>query len=306
MVVLGDNYYNGGNAVINYEYRLDNGSYTSIGLNTSYTITSLVNGRYYVLYVRARNNAGPSLDISALIYSRTTPTAPVITNVTPNDGYGVVSFNPPDSSGGAIITNYEYTLDLINYTSIGADGLANQYFTINGLTNGTSYSVILIAQNEAGYSPLSNSYVFVPRTVPNPPTIDTITLKDRSVDISLGLPSYDGGNTITGYEYVLNGGSNYVDVGNTLFFTISALVNGQYYIVRVRSRNAAGPSADVSSSFIPRTVPSAPTISSYTLNDRSVYFVFIAPDSSGGNAIVNYEYSINNWTNTTIVSADDT
>jgi len=308
---FGAGYSNGGNAITNYEYRLDNGSYNNILLNSTYTITSLTNGQYYILYVRAINAAGPSPDISAITYPRTIPNAPTITNVTLNDKYGVVYFNTPDSSGGAVITNYDYTLDSVNYTTIGGAGLTNQYFTIstyNGsnLNNGTEYTVKMRAQNEAGFSALSSAYTFIPRRIPYAPSISDITLKNRSVDFSLTAPISNGGNAITNYEYVLDAGTVYTNMGNTLQYTIADLSNGQYYLIRVRARNAAGPSPDVSSSFIPRTVPSAPTISSYTLNDRSVMIVFVASDSSGGNTITNYEYSINNWANSTNISVNDT
>ena len=76
-------------------------------------------------------------------------------------------------------------------------------------------------------------------------------------------------------------------------FTIAGLSNATSYGVFVRAINAAGPSP--ASSVVagtPRTVPSAPAISTVALDTGAVSVSFVV-GSNGGSAITNIEYSIN-------------
>ena len=47
-----------------------------------------------------------------------TPTAPTIDSIVPGDGQAIITFTP-GADNGSSITNYEYSLDGINYTAIG-------------------------------------------------------------------------------------------------------------------------------------------------------------------------------------------
>lgn len=78
--------------------------------------------------------------------------APVLTDITPANGQLTVAFTQ-GSDGGADIEDYKYSVGA-GFVSAGA---TSSPFTITGLTNGTSYDVVLKAVNSAGDSLASNT-----------------------------------------------------------------------------------------------------------------------------------------------------
>ena len=83
----------------------------------------------------------------------TVPNAPTINTVTAGDGQLTVAFTQ-GSNGGAAIEDYKYS---INGASFVSAGTTSSPITITGLTNGTSYDVVLKAVNSAGDSLASNT-----------------------------------------------------------------------------------------------------------------------------------------------------
>ena len=88
--------------------------------------------------------------------------------------------------------------------------------------------------------------------VPSAPTIAGITSGNGQLSVAFTPPVSNGGATITGYEYTLDGGVNWLTPSpavTTSPLVITGLVNGQAYSVRLRALNSAGagdPSAAVS------------------------------------------------------------
>jgi hypothetical protein len=80
----------------------------------------------------------------------------------------IISFSPPTSDGGALITSYTVTSAPGGVTAVGS----SSPITISGLTTGTTYTFTVTATNSAGTGPASsatNSIVasapFVPGTI---------------------------------------------------------------------------------------------------------------------------------------------
>ncbi len=144
----------GGSAVTDYEYRLDGGSWTSLGTTVSpATISGLTNGTLYGVEVRAVNVAGPGpASNSVEATPRTTPGAPTLDSATAGDGSIAVVWTPPGSDGGSAVTDFEFRLDGGSWTSLGT---TVSPATISGLTNGTLYGVEVRAVNVAGAGPAS-------------------------------------------------------------------------------------------------------------------------------------------------------
>lgn len=80
----------------------------------------------------------------------TTATAPTALSATAGDGEVEVSFTAPANTGGAAITNYEYSTDGGTTWTAFSPAVTTSPVTISGLTNGTSYSVSLRALNIVG------------------------------------------------------------------------------------------------------------------------------------------------------------
>lgn len=91
----------------------------------------------------------------------TVPEAPTITSTLPGDGQVTVTWAAPAFDGGSAITGYRLTAAPGGATS--AVGAATLVATVTGLTNGTSYSLRVVAINAVGDSPSSASSTAVPR-----------------------------------------------------------------------------------------------------------------------------------------------
>jgi subtilisin-like proprotein convertase family protein/endonuclease/exonuclease/phosphatase family metal-dependent hydrolase len=88
--------------------------------------------------------------------------------------------------------------------------------------------------------------------VPSAPTITSIASGNGQLSVAFTPPVSNGGATITGYQYSLDGGMSWLTPSPTVAtspLVITGLVNGQSYPVRLRAVNSAGagdPSAAVS------------------------------------------------------------
>ena len=142
------------------------------------------------------------------VAAATAPDAPTGLSATPGDGRATISFTP-GSNNGAAITNYEYSLDGGSYTALDP-ATPDSPITIEGLTNGTSYSITLRAINSVGSSVAGSAAVEVTpvaaATPPDAPTGLLATPGDGQATISF-TPGADNGSPITGYRYIKDDGS---------------------------------------------------------------------------------------------------
>jgi len=146
----------GGSAITNYEYSTNGGtSFTAFSPADSaspVTITGLSNGTTYSVKLRAVNAMGHSAASATLsvVVPAVVPVAP--SSLTSNN-VGTKSFRisfSPGSTGGSAITNYEYSLNGGSTFTAFSPAVTSSPVTISGLSNGTTYSVILKAVNAVG------------------------------------------------------------------------------------------------------------------------------------------------------------
>ncbi|MCL2279248.1 MAG: fibronectin type III domain-containing protein [Oscillospiraceae bacterium] len=107
--------------------------------------------------------------------------------------------------------------------------------------------------------------VFIPPIRPDPPLPLTATPGDGQVTLNWGVPAFDGGSPITGYEirwrWSDDGGTTWMapgpwtDVGNVLTSTVTGLVNNVPHEFEVRAVNIAGPGSVAGISATPRPLP---------------------------------------------------
>ena len=158
-------------------------------------------------------------------------------------------------SGGAEVTHYEYEQDVSGrWISTGSTDTST---TVTGLTNGQSYTFRVRAVNSAGASAASGSQSATPTTTePDAPEGLSFTPGDGQVTLRWRPPGNDGGDTITHYEYELDGSGTWISTGSTATrHTVTGLNNGQTYTFRVRAVNALGNGAVVTL----QATPSPPT-----------------------------------------------
>ena len=288
---------NGGNAITNYWYSLDQySSYVSMEISTPrlYTVPNLTNGNAYTIYLKASNAAGNTFIASNdIAIPRTVPSEPIITHVILGNTTIDISFNAPSSDGGNAITDYRYSFfpDSSYNDSVGSSPTR---FPITDLSNGKPYTIYMKAYNAAGNTVLSSNVVAIPRTVPDAPQIKAVTFGNTIIDISFGAPLTDGGNAITNYWYSFFPDSSYnpMNTSSPTTYRVSGLRNGTSYTIYLKASNAAGNTVTATSvTAIPKTFPGAPIINTATPGNASITISFSAPEDNGGNAITGYSYS---------------
>ncbi|GEM_PF-684803 len=232
----------------------------------------------------------------------TTPGAPSSVSAVAGNGSAAISFTPPASNGGALITGYTVTSSPGGLTASGT----GSPIAVTGLTNGTAYSFTVTATNTVGTSPASSPSASVtpsaPITVPEAPFNLLATGIDGQALLSWDAPASDGGAAISDYMVF------YRELGSTIWLqyndglstlqsaTIPDLTNGTTYEFFVRASNSVGVSPD-SNSFAatpvapeapPATAPAAPQTVTAIAGDGSAVVSFTPPTSDGGAAITGY------------------
>ncbi len=301
---------NGGSAVTGYTATAYTSSAGTTAVGTPCTtaalscpVTGLTNGTTYFIGVVATNAAGsgPVSNPLQAVTAIARPAAPTLTGITVGDSFVSVSF-AAGSAGGDPITSYQYSLDG-GTTWTTAVGTASP-LTIDGLTDGTSYTVSLRAVSAAGPGAVStNTETGTPYTYPSAVSTSTIfaNAENGQVAVSWTVPA-NGGSAITEAQATafssLTGGTQQgstcttttlLAVGDTTSCTITGLTNGTTYYVSIQSENAAGWS-DRSSPRVPAQPgldPGAVSAVTGVAGDGRVALSW-TPGSTGGGPITNY------------------
>ena len=223
------------------------------------------------------------------------------------DGELTVAWDAPLGNGGSTITGYkvqwkEETTPNWNSPSEEADDASP--YTIENLTNGTTYDVHVLAVNDVGDSPPSGDVEGTPSTRPKPPTITNITHGHRKLTVTWTAPTDEdtGGSDITGYIVQWKWGTNdystsYQATPPASPYEITSLTNGTLYTVRVFAVNESYPDdpSDKSNEMTgtPSTVPQPPTDVTITeFGDESLTVSWTAPtgiEGTGGSPITGFK-----------------
>ncbi len=182
-------------------------------------------------------------------------------------------------------------------------------YTIPSLTNGTEYTVRVIAtRTGADDGPPSDEMTGTPRVPPPPPPPPVTDLAQvMGVGVAPGnarlVVNWTAVDNATGYTVQWTSGSQGyntgdrqapVTSGSTTSYTIPGLTTGMEYTVRVSATRTGAtdgpPSAEVKGT--PFTTPGVPQHLSGVPGDEQVMLTWDAPSSDGGSAILRYEYAI--------------
>ncbi|MBU6143886.1 MAG: fibronectin type III domain-containing protein [Acidobacteria bacterium] len=298
---------NGGSAITSYEAVAQPGgnSCATGGTGTSCTISPLTNGTAYSISVYASNDAGGGevATYNELVTPRTLTSSPTITNINPGDKQLTVNWRAPSSNGGSPVTTYTATAMPGAATCTAVAPATN--CTILGLSNGSVYSVTVIATNPAGDSVPSSSVNSSPVTIPGKPTISAVEPGNNSMLVRWRAPSSTGGATVSTYTVTASpGGNSCSTTGAVLFCTITGLDNGTTYAFTVTATNSAGTgSASASYNGVPATSPNSPRNVTATPISQGLTVSWSAPSYDGGTAVTGYQATVRSTGDTCITNA---
>ena len=258
----------GGSAITSHQYRYNRnsgsfGNWTTIansaanGANaTSFTVTGLsaVNNALttFEFEVRAINDNGNGAESDpAATATIDVPDNIALSMATVGNRQVTLTWSTPNNNGSAIL-RYQYwvydnvteTFVVPENTTIPNSDADTTSFTITGLTNGVTYTVVIKAVNTVG-APDDDPGSYTPMA--GPPGKPSVTVQSRvaALYVSWTLDD-DGGSNITEYQVQWKSGAQTFDssrqqAGLTATNTrIETLINGIEYDVRVRAMNSAG------------------------------------------------------------------
>lgn len=172
--------YNGTSTIISYSAISNPGNVTASGAASPLTVSGLTNGVAYTFTVTATNGDGtgaPSAPTNMVI-PKSAPDAPIIGTATAGTNQATITFSPPLSNGGSVVTTYTATSAPGNLT---VSGPASP-LTVTGLIAGMTYTFTVTATNINGTGPAS-----APTNSVTPPLF-MLPLEDFEVTTTPALP----------------------------------------------------------------------------------------------------------------------
>jgi hypothetical protein len=216
------------------------GTVSQSGNSITYTPPAGFSGTDTFTYTVSDGWDGTSTATVTVTVTAQAPDAPTGLSASTGDSQATISFTA-GLNGGSSITNYEYSIDSVNWTALSPADAASPV-TITGLVNGALYSIRLRAVNAVGAGQASAAVGATPATVPAAPTGLSATPSDSQAMIVF-TPGNDGGSAITNYEYTIDTGSNWTafsPADTTSPVTITGLTNDIGYSIQLRAINGQG------------------------------------------------------------------
>nr|XP_006823016.1 PREDICTED: titin-like [Saccoglossus kowalevskii] len=310
----------GGSPITGYsvEARERLGTWTVITLDavqeTSYTATSLIEGKVYEFRVSAQNKAGlskpspPSDPTEAKdpIDPPCPPGKPEPTNISGTEMK--VTWSMPENDGGSPIIGYiveRCETARMRWMKSNTDLVKETTYLVQDLIEGNTYTFRIIAVNKAGESepsePSEPKVAKPPYDVPEPPSKPNISDVDATqMTLTWTPPEHDGGSPVTGYiiERKDSMSIKWVkavrDVVTDTTITVKGLIEGTEYQFHVAAQNKAGTGkfgepSDPRIAKPPYDIPGPPGMPSVTSADSTwMTLTWSPPEDDGGAEITNY------------------
>ena len=299
---------NGGSAVTGYrvQWRTGDQSFSPSSRqklvaadNTRYEIGGLANGTQHFVRVLAVNDLGDGdAPAEVPVTPATIPDPPRGLRAERGDRSVTVTWQAP-ADGGSAVTGYvvEWSDDHFDQSVHGQplDASALEYL-VEGLVNGTQYSVRVLAVNDVGQGGAAPAVPATPASAPGVPSGVGAALGNGLVTVSWGAPDH-GGSPITGYTVQWRDSDDHFEDsdpsvtagGDTLSRRIGSLTNGTEYFVQVRATNDVGTGPwSASASATPATVAGPPQSVEAVAASMSVTVTWSEPTDGSGPAVTGY------------------
>ena len=307
------------NYIVQWKSGTDDYDTTNQGTPTEspYRITSLKNGTEYTVRVLAVNETypkDPSDDPGDGTNEdketpRTKPKPPTEVNIKEyGDGILKVGWTAPEDNGGSALASFKVqwksgsdtfddaATDSREQTVAAVSGTTAYETTISNLTNGTKYTVQVLAVNgnraSDNISDSSNTASGTPSTTPDAPKSVTITNEgDRTLTVTWEPPGEIGGLAITNYkvQWMDEDDTDWTSPANDKGATdrshvIRDLTNGEIYTVQVFAKNANGYSNQPGQvTGRPSKKPNPPTdVKVSAHGDKWLEVTWTEPEDKGG------------------------
>ncbi|KAH9498303.1 hypothetical protein Btru_006488 [Bulinus truncatus] len=225
------------------------------------SVQKLLEGKEYYFRVAAENEmgVGEATELLDGIVAKSpfdAPDAPkklTATEITAS--YITLTWEPPESDGGAAITGYALerkSPSTSRWVRVNKSPIRDTVFTVNDLSDGSEYEFRVMAENPAGLSkPSASTGVLTakdpfkkPEAPKQPEAVDTTR---STVTLKWLPPSKDGGSPVFNYvvEYRSIGSSRWLVANANIkvpdtSFVVKDLVEGAEYEFRVAAENKAG------------------------------------------------------------------
>ena len=282
--------------------------YTSIGNDTWFNDTNVVNGVDYYYQLIANNTidySNKSSIIKATPFGN--PSEPINIDTINGPGFVNLTWDPPLNNGGDpnILFNVYYGTNPISLNKSILQ-LSEYWYNFTSLKFGIKYYFGIKSLNNHGLSSLSLLVSSIPRNIPSKPINVSAIGRNHSVHLSWAIPINNGGDLNLTYNIYRGNKTNPLKMINTTitktFFNDTRLINGMEYYYRISANNSMGESPFSSEiTAIPINVPSMPTNFIKVCGNGFINLSWDLPIDDGGVGILNFNLYKNNSDNNFIL-----
>lgn len=231
--------------VAGYDYSLDGGTnWLTLGNVLTVNVSGRTPGSTDAVRVRARDAAG---NLSAVLSTAVTlpdTTAPTLTGSITVSALTTSSytFSWPAGADNVAVTAYECSLDGgTNWSNVGNVLSANASGRTPGSTDQVRVRALDAAGNRSTPALSTSVTLLVSQDVTAPTMNGSISVSAiTTTSYTLSWPAASDNIGVASYQRSLDGGTNWLDVGNVLTVNISGRTAGSTDQVRVRAADAAG------------------------------------------------------------------
>jgi YVTN family beta-propeller protein len=227
----------GAGAIDHYQVTISQGAeehtVETIGTETNFKAEGLTKGLTYGFAVAAVNSAGVGrASNGSSLRVPTTPTAPSAVKTENGDGKVILSWTAPTDDGGSAITGYEVVVEHDGVAAAPvATGSTATKFTVEGLTNGETYTFTIAAVNAFGTGAAGGSEPATLERPPGPTSGLAAETADGQVRLSWTPALDNGGLPVIGYVVTTHAGATETKtyVRDVTHKVITGLTNGTTY-----------------------------------------------------------------------------